>query len=70
MRGARHGNKWINARRTGAKTNARESFRAEIEAVVLTPEAAKKSKGGHKPLDSLVLFRMLVRRALYILSNE
>ena len=37
-----------------------ETFRAEIEAVVLTPEDAKKSTAGRKPLDALVLFRMLV----------
>ena len=42
-----------------------ESFRADIEAVVLTPEDAKKSKAGRKPLDALVLFRMLVLQALY-----
>ena len=42
-----------------------ENFRAEIEAVVLTPEEAKKSKAGRKPLDALVLFRMLVLQALY-----
>jgi hypothetical protein len=46
-----------------------ESFRAEIEAVVLTPEEAKKSKAGRKPLDALVLFRMLVLQALYNLSD-
>ena len=34
-----------------------ESFRADIEAVVLTPEA-KKSKAGRKPLDAIVMFRM------------
>jgi transposase, IS5 family len=47
-----------------------ESFRANIEAVVLTPEEAKKSKAGRKPLDALVLFRMLVLQALYNLSDE
>jgi IS5 family transposase len=47
-----------------------ESFRADIEAVVLTPEEAKKSKAGRKPLDALVLFRMLVLQALYNLSDE
>ena len=46
------------------------SFRADIEAVVLTPEEAKKSKAGRKPLDALVLFRMLVLQALYNLSYE
>ena len=47
-----------------------ESFRADIEAVVLTPEEAKKSRAGRKPLDGLVLFRMLVLQALYNLSDE
>ena len=47
-----------------------ESFRADIEAVALTPEEAKKSKAGRKPLDALVLFRMLVLQALYNLSDE
>jgi hypothetical protein len=45
-----------------------ESFRADIEAVVLTPDEAKTSKAGRKPLDPLVLFRML--QALYNLSDE
>ena len=47
-----------------------ESFRADIEAVVLTPEEAKKSKAGRKPLDAIVMFRMLVLQALYNLSDE
>jgi IS5 family transposase len=47
-----------------------ENFRADIEAVVLTAEEAKKSKAGRKPLDALVLFRMLVLQALYNLSDE
>ena len=47
-----------------------ESFRADIEAVVLTPEEAKKSRAGRKPLDAIVLFRMLVLQALYNLSDE
>jgi len=38
--------------------------------VVLTPEEAKKSKAGRKPLDALVLFRMLILQALYNLSDE
>ena len=47
-----------------------ESFRADIEAVVLTPSEAKRSNAGRKPLDALVLFRMLVLQALYNLSDE
>ena len=37
-----------------------EHFRALIEEVVLTPDAAKKSRAGRKPIDCLVLFRMLI----------
>ena len=47
-----------------------ESFRAEIEAAVLTPEDAKKSKAGRKPIDAIVMFRMLVLQSLYNLSDE
>src|ERR1700754_3449203 len=37
-----------------------ESFRAEIEAVVLTPDELKKSSAGRKPFDAMLMFRMLV----------
>src|SRR5271168_2189497 len=47
-----------------------ESFRAEIEAVVLTPAEEKKSNAGRKPIDVLVMFRMLVLQSLYNLSDE
>jgi len=47
-----------------------ESFRADIEAVVLTPEAARKSNAGRKPIDAIVMFRMLVLQSLYNLSDE
>lgn len=47
-----------------------ESFRADIEAVVLTPTAKRKSKAGRKPIDAIVMFRMLVLQALYNLSDE
>jgi IS5 family transposase len=47
-----------------------ESFRADIEAAVLTPEEVKKSTAGRKPLDAIVMFRMLVLQALYNLSDE
>ncbi len=47
-----------------------ESFRADIEAVVLTPEAEKKSSAGRKPIDAMVMFRMLVLQSLYNLSDE
>ena len=47
-----------------------ERFRADIEAVVLTPSETKKSNAGRKPIDVLVLLRMLVLQALYNLSDE
>jgi IS5 family transposase len=47
-----------------------ESFRADIEAVVLTPEEMRKSGAGRKPLDAIVMFRMLVLQALNNLSDE
>jgi transposase, IS5 family len=37
-----------------------ESFRAEIEAATLTPASEKKSNAGRKPIDVIVMFRMLV----------
>src|ERR1019366_4393314 len=47
-----------------------ESFRETIEAVVLTPAAAKKSNAGRKPIDAIVMFRMLILQSLYNLSDE
>src|SRR4249919_310888 len=47
-----------------------ESFRTDIEAVVLTPDDARKSSAGRKPLDALLMFRMLVLQSLYNLSDE
>ena len=47
-----------------------EDFRAEIEAVVLTADNDKKSSAGRKPIDALVMFRMLVVQSLYNLSDE
>ena len=47
-----------------------ESFRAEIEAAVLTPAEDKKSAAGRKPIDVIVMFRMLVLQSLYNLSDE
>src|SRR5207237_5767527 len=35
-----------------------ESFRSDIEAVVLTPDEMKKSSAGRKPVDAIVMFRM------------
>src|SRR6187200_1956192 len=34
-----------------------ESFRAEIEAVVLTPDELKKSSAGRNPFDAILMFR-------------
>src|SRR3979490_1748840 len=47
-----------------------ESFRADIEAVVLTPDELRKSSAGRKPLNAIVMFRMLVLQALNNLSDE
>jgi IS5 family transposase len=47
-----------------------KSFRAEIEAVVLTPDELKKSSAGRKPFDAILMFRMLVLQALNNLSDE
>jgi IS5 family transposase len=47
-----------------------ESFRAEVEAVVLTADELKKSSAGRKPFDALLMFRMLVLQALNNLSDE
>ena len=47
-----------------------ESFRAEIEAAVLTPVSDKKSSAGRKPIDVVVMFRMLVLQSLYNLPDE
>src|SRR5260370_11742634 len=47
-----------------------ESFRAEIEAVVLPPDELKKSSAGRKPFDAILMFRMLVLQALNNLSDE
>ena len=47
-----------------------KSFRADIEAVALTPEAEKKSSAGRKPFDVILMFRMLILQSLYNLSDE
>ena len=47
-----------------------ESFRADIEAVVLMPDEMRKSNSGRKPVDAIVMFRMLVLQALHNLSDE
>ena len=47
-----------------------ESFRADIEAVVLTPDEMRKSSAGRKPVDAIVMLRMLVLQALHNLSDD
>lgn len=47
-----------------------ENFRVDIEAVVLTPDAEKKSSAGRKPFDAILMFRMLILQSLYNLSDE
>src|SRR6202140_5148931 len=47
-----------------------ESFRAEIEAAVLTPVSEKKGNPGRKAIDVMVMYRMLVLQSLYNLSDE
>ena len=47
-----------------------ESFRADIEALVLKPDAEKKSSAGRKPFDAILMFRMLILQSLYNLSDE
>jgi transposase, IS5 family len=47
-----------------------ETFRAGIEAVVLTPESERRSTAGRKPLDAVLKFKMLVLQSLYNLSDE
>ncbi len=47
-----------------------ESFREAIETAVLTPPSEKKSKAGRKPIDALVMFRMLILQSLYNLSDD
>src|SRR5258708_14354481 len=47
-----------------------ESFRAEIEAATLTPASEKKRNAGRKPIDVIVMFRLLLLQWLYILPPE
>src|SRR3979409_2313266 len=47
-----------------------ESFCRDIEAVVLTPDEVKKSSAGRKPVDAILMCRMLVVQALHNLSDE
>src|SRR3979490_2473505 len=47
-----------------------ESFRADIEGAVLTPEDDKKSSAGRKPINAIGMLRVLVLQALNNLSDE
>ena len=60
----------LGAGRSHRSSRTVESFRAEIEAVVLTPDELKKSSAGRKPFDAMLMFRMLVLQALNNLSDE
>src|SRR3974377_2059210 len=53
-----------------ARVGPFKNFRGEIEAAVLTPVSEKKSTAGRKPIDVMVMFRMLVLQSLYNLSDE
>ena len=37
---------------------------------MLTPETERKSMAGRKPIDAILLFRMLILQSLYNLSDE
>jgi transposase len=43
---------------------------ANVEAAVLTPETERRSTAGRKPINAIVLFRMLILQSLYNLSDE
>ena len=47
-----------------------EMLPGDIEAVVVVADETRKSNGGRKPLDALVLFRMMVLPFLFDLSDE
>ncbi len=47
-----------------------EEFRARLEAVWRTPDAARKSAAGRKPWDALVMFKAIVLCELYNLSDD
>jgi hypothetical protein len=47
-----------------------EEFRPSLERVWRTPEAAKKSRAGRKPMDVVLMFKTLVLSALCNLSDD
>ena len=47
-----------------------EKFRPTLERVWRKPEAERKSRGGRKPMDAVLMFKALVLSALYNLSDD
>jgi transposase, IS5 family len=47
-----------------------EEFRPTLERVWRKPEAECKSRAGRKPMDAVLMFKMLVLSALYNLSDD
>ena len=47
-----------------------EEFRPILERVWRKPEAERKSRAGRKPMDAVLMFKMLVLSALYNLSDD
>ena len=47
-----------------------EEFRPTLERVWRKPEAGRKSRVGRKPMDAVLMFKMLVLSALYNLSDD
>src|ERR1700716_1389896 len=56
--------------RSNRSTGALGELSCRHRAVVLTPDEMRKSSAGRKPLDAIVMFRMLVLQALNNLSDE
>ena len=46
-----------------------EEFRPTLERVWRKPDAQRKSRAGRKPMDAVLLFKVLVLSALYNLSG-
>lgn len=47
-----------------------EEFRPALERVWRKPDAERKSRAGHKPIDAVLMFKTLVLSALYNLSDD
>jgi IS5 family transposase len=47
-----------------------EDFRPRLEAIWRGSSAERRSKGGRKPWDAIIMFKMIVLCALYNLSDE